>query len=332
MTCEAGRADSACSIRVAEMAKARAIVKRRKAVQNIRKITQTMQLISTARYQRCLQRATASKPYTERITALVQTVAETQVVQQLLQALESDVAGEEADGGPERRALQLLRPNTGVARSVLLTITSNRGLCGAYNASILRVATEHRQRLVSEGTTPDMDVVGKKGINYLRFLKVPVAEKITDIDDHIAYARVAEMAERYMRAYEAGEIARLDVAYTRFQSVGVQRPMVGELLPITPLQRGEERERQPARPQFEFSPSPTALLGRLIPEAVRARLYQYFNDAILSEQVARMVAMKAATDAAGDMIKYLTRQYNRARQTQITLELADIVGGSNAVS
>ena len=290
------------------MARARAIVKRRKAVQNIRKITQTMQLIATARFQKCLQRATASKPYTQRITEMIQTLS-----------------------GLESVDHPLLKPNAGVDRSILLAITSNRGLCGAYNAAALRLATEQRKRLASEGITPSFEMVGKKGISYMRFLGADLSETITDVEDHIVYARVAEMAERYMRAYEAGEIVRVDVLYTRFHSVGVQRPQVAQLLPIEPPKAEGEEPRRGGKPDFEFSPPPDVLLGRLIPETVKARLYQYFNDAILSEQVARMVAMKAATDAAGDMIKYLTRQYNRARQSQITLELADIVGGSEAL-
>jgi len=290
------------------MAKARAIVKRRRAVQNIRKITQTMQLIATARYQRCLQRATAGKPYAEKIAEMIQALA-----------------------GLESVAHPLLTVNAGVPQSMLLIITSNRGLCGAYNAALLRAAMEHRRQLAEHGISPVLEVVGKKGVGYLRFLGLPVARSITDVEDRIALSRVAEMADRYMQAYEQRQVARVDVAYTRFHSVGVQRPQVVQLLPIEPPREEEPEPRRRVRPEFEFSPPPAVLLGRLIPEAVRVRLYQYFNEAIVSEQVARMVAMKAATDAAGDMIKYLTRQYNRARQTQITLELADIVGGAEAV-
>jgi len=289
------------------MAKARAIVKRRKAVQNIRKITQTMQLIATARYQRCLQRAVAGQPYTARITALVETLA-----------------------GLEAVAHPLLRANPEAESSLLLVITSNRGLCGAYNASVLRLATQRREKLLQAGLQPQMEVVGKKGISYLRFLGIEPARTITDVEDRIAYQRVAGLAEGYMRAYEARQVAQVDVAYMRFHSLGVQRPTVARLLPIEPPAAAAE-QRVGVRPQFEFSPAPAELLGRLIPQTVKARLYQYFNDALVSEQIARMVAMKAATDAAADMIKYLTRQYNRARQTQITLELADIVGGSEAV-
>ena len=289
------------------MAKARAIVKRRKAVGNIRKITQTMQLIATARYQKCLQRATASKPYTEKITEMIQTLS-----------------------GMESVDHRLLKPNEDTDRSILLVITANRGLCGSYNASLLRQATLHRRQLQTDGLKPAYEMVGKKGISYLRFLGEPIAHTITDIEDSIAYSRVTEMADRYMSEYERGELARVDVLYTRFHSVGVQTPAVAQLLPIEPP-REAESDTPKRKPEFEFSPPPEQLLKQLIPETVKIRLFQYFNDAILSEQVARMVAMKAATDAAGDMIKLLSSQYNRARQSQITLELADIVGGSEAL-
>lgn len=288
------------------MAKARTIVKRRRAVQNIRKITQTMQLIATARFQKCLQRAVASQPYTRKITEMLQTLAQQQAVDH-----------------------PLLKPNENHERSLLLVITSNRGLCGAYNASVLRRMLDTRRRCTEAGLVPEMELVGKRGINYLRFLNVPVAVKITDVEDRIAFDRVSAMAERYMELYRSGAVARVDVLYMQFHSIGVQRPTLAQLLPIEPPAAAAGKRRTFV--QFEFSPPSEQLLARLIPEAVKIRLFQCFNDAIVSEQVARMVAMKAATDAAGDMSKYLTRQYNRARQSQITTELADIVGGANAV-
>ena len=291
------------------MAKARAIVKRRSAVQNIRKITSTMQLIATARFQKCMQRALASKPYTAKLTEMLQTLS--------------------AEGSVEHPLLQM---NEGVERSILLVMTSNRGLCGAYNATVLRNAMEHRRQLLDDGLTPALEMVGKKGINYCRFLGYELAETITDVDDRIAFERVAEMAERYMGLYLRGEVARVEVAFLRFHSVAVQRPAVVQLLPIQPpAVEGDAPAERHGHAQFEFSPPPAELLAALIPASVKIQLYQCFNDAIVSEQVSRMVAMKAATDAGGDMIKYLTREYNRARQSQITLELADIVGGSEAV-
>jgi F-type H+-transporting ATPase subunit gamma len=288
------------------MAKARAIVKRRKAVQNIRKITQTMQLIATARFQKCLQRAVASQPYTEAIGHMIQTLA--------------------AQGSTDH---PLLLANRDARRRLVLIITSNRGLCGSYNAGVLRTAQERWRALQATDLMPELEMVGKKGVNYARFLGVALARTITDVEDRIAYARVAEMAERYMQLYTAGDISGVDVVYTRFHSTSQQRPTVAQLLPIEPPQAADGGG---TRADFEFSPPPAELLGRLIPETVKVRLYQYFNDAIVSEQVSRMVAMKSATDAAGDMIRQLTRRYNRARQTQITMELLDIVAGANAVA
>jgi F-type H+-transporting ATPase subunit gamma len=301
------------------MAKARAIVKRRRAVRNTRKITQTMQLIATARFQKTMQRAVASRPYTKAITEMIETL-----------------------GGQRATDHPLLRENENRDRNLMLVITSNRGLAGSYNAAVLRRMLETRQALVAAGTTPTMEVVGKKGLNFLKFLRIPIASSITNIEDRIEFARVSEMAERYMRMYLAGEIGRVDVVYMQFHSVGVQRPTVARLLPMAAAEQprpepagGSAARGEPAHAPistiWDFSPAPEQLLARLIPEAVKIRLYQFFNDAIVSEQVARMTAMRAATDAACDMLKYLSRQYNRARQSQITTELADIVGGANAV-
>lgn len=329
------------------MAKARAIVKRRKAVQNIRKITQTMQLIATARFQKCLQRATATKPYTARLTEMVEALSGTDAVRRMLAAAEADDAAGAAAGSlgapaappahphlaPETLdAVRLLRPNRGAPGCAILAVTSNRGLCGGYNASVLRLATERQRHAAAEGLAPLMDVIGKKGVNYFRFLGQPVDFRITDVEDKIEYARVAELAERYMKMYRQGRVARVEVVYMRFVSVGSQRPTAARLLPIEPPAAGDHAAARSARAvDYEFSPAPELLLARLIPETVRIRLMQYINDAIVSEQVARMVAMKAATDAAAEMIRSLTRGYNRARQTQITMELLDIVGGAEAV-
>lgn len=291
------------------MANPRQLVKRRRAVRNTRKITQTMQLIATARYQKCLQRATASQPYTRAITEMIAAVS----------------------GDSSSVNHPLLAENDDANTCSLLTITANRGFCGAYNASILRVAMDHRKSLLADGRTVEVDMVGKKGVNAAKFLDVPTASEKTDIEDQIPYQDVREIADAYMRRYEAGELKKVFVAYTRFDSVSRQTPLIAQLLPIEPPETSEADAERAAATEFEFTPPPLDLLARLIPETVKIRLYQYFNDAIVSEQVSRMIAMKSATDAAGDMIKDLTRQYNRARQTQITMELLDIVGGAEAI-
>ena len=299
------------------MAKARAIIKRRKAVSNIRKITRTMQLIATARFQRFHQRAVRAKAYTAGITELVEELAA--------------VAG--------RISHPLLQANRDVGRCVLLVITSNRGLCGGYNGNVMRTGVEMLDQHRRDGLDVDLHIVGNKGISHFRFLRRPAAAEYTQFESTPQYADVAAIAQQLMDQYADGQIRRADVVYMRFVSTGSQRPEVLSLLPISDLDRSGQapesprQTRIPAIPpeHYEFSPAAEALLGELLPMAVKVRLYQCFMDAAVSEQVARMVAMGAATDAAGEMIKYLTQRYNRARQSQITLELLDILGGTEAL-
>lgn len=291
------------------MAKARAIIKRRKAVMNIRKITRTMQLIATARFQAAYNRATRSRPYTERITELVRQLSRDQ--------------GELSH--------PLLQTNSESKRSHLIVITSNRGLCGGYNGGILRAAIDHLENREQAGETVDIHAIGKKGISYLKFLGRPLAGTDTRFEDKPQFSEVEPMATQLMDAYERREIDAVHVAYMRFFSAGVQRPQVLQLLPIEPPTADAETGAAAAPVQYDFTPPPKELLAELLPETVKVRLFQCFIDAAVSEQTARMVAMKAATDAAGDMVRTLTQHYNRARQTQITLELLDIVSGAEAI-
>ncbi len=288
------------------MANRRVLVKRRKAARNIRKITRTMQLIATARFQAAHNRATAGRPYTEKLTQLMENLAR-------------------AAGGLEH---PLMATHPEAARRALVVLTSSRGLCGGYNANVLRTASEH---LDGDGPPADVSMVGKKGIAYFRFLGREMAETITDIGDAPRFDQVEPLANRLMERFVAGEIAAVDVAYMKFISTGRQRPVVERILPLTPEAAAEEGGEAALGLEYEFSPAPRELLDELLPASVRVRIYQCFTDAAVSEQIARMVAMKAATDAAEDMIKSLTQQYNRARQTQITMELLDIVGGANAL-
>lgn len=292
------------------MANRRVLVKRRKAVRNIRKITRTMQLIATARFQAAFNRAVATKPYTEKLAELVADLSR-------------------AAGNVEH---PLLKTHEEVPRSALIVLTGDRGLAGGYNANVLRAAVQHIDRQAGQGIEVDVHMVGKKGISYFRFLRRGIAEQTTGVGDRPRFEQVEPLANALMERFIRGEIASAYVAYMRFFSAGVQRPEVVQLLPLKPQAAEEGEPAGPPPVEYEFSPDPRQLLDELLPAIVRVRLFQAFNDAAVSEQVARMVAMKAATDAAGDMIKSLTREYNRARQTQITMELLDIVGGANALS
>ncbi|GMV96914.1 MAG: ATP synthase F1 subunit gamma [Phycisphaerae bacterium] len=290
------------------MAKARAIVKRRKTVQNIRKITRTMQLIATARFQAAYTRATASRPYTERITELA----------------------EQLSRGTGQIDHPLLRVNVESNRSAVVVITSNRGFCGGYNAAVLRAATEHVRTAETAGRTVDLHVMGRKGIGFFKFLNRPMASTDTRFEDKPRFEDVNAFAERMIAAYQRREIDAVHVSYTRFISTSVQRAATIQLLPIE-RPAGADGAAAGAGVEYEFTPPAAELLAELLPETVKVRLFQCFMDAAVSEQVARMVAMKSATDAAGDMVKSLTQQYNRARQSQITLELLDIVSGAEAI-
>jgi F-type H+-transporting ATPase subunit gamma len=292
------------------MANRRVLVKRRKSVRNIRKITRTMQLIATARFQAAFTRAVATKPYTEKLAELVADLSR-------------------AAGTVDH---PLLKTHEDVGRSALVVLTSDRGLAGGYNANVLRAAVAHIEEQRARGVEPRVHMVGRKGINFFKFLRREIAEQTTGIGDKPRFDQVEPIANELMNQFIRGEIASVHVAYMRFVSAGTQRPAVVQLLPLSTETKQGAEEPASRGVEYEFSPDPRQLLDELLPAVVRVRLFQAFTDAIVSEQVARMVAMKAATDAAQDMIKALTREYNRARQTQITMELLDIVGGANALS
>jgi len=300
------------------LANRRVLVKRRKSVRSIRKITRTMQLIATARFQAAYNRAVATKPYAEKLAELVADLARAATIEHPLLATHEEVK-----------------------RSALVVLTSQRGLAGGYNSGVLRAAIGHLEAQEKLGIETAVQMMGKKGVAFFRFLHRPMAEQRIDLADTPRFEEIEPIANDLMARFTRGEIASAHVAYMRFLSAGQQKPAVVQLLPLA--QAGEPAAGQTGEPpegaraagrqiEYEFSPGPQELLDELLPAVVRMRLFQAFTDAAVSEQIARMVAMKAATDAAGDMIKALTRKYNRARQTQITMELLDIVGGANALS
>jgi F-type H+-transporting ATPase subunit gamma len=296
------------------MANRRVLVKRRKAARNIRKITRTMQLVATARFQAAFNRVVAARPYTEKLA---------EVVGDLSRALA-------AAGGDVQHPL--LAPPSGAAKRALVVITSNRGLAGSYNSNVIKAAIA----FLDDQTTPhekgsdEAIVSGKKGTAFFRYTKRPMSAPPVEVTDPPRFEQVEPLANSLMQRFLSGEIASVHVAYMRFLSAGRQRPEVMQLLPLaTPA--AADSAGQPSQ-QYEFLPDAKSLLEEILPATVRVRLFQAFNDAAVSEQVARMVAMKAATDAAEDMIKRLSQDYNRARQTAITMELLDIVGGANALA
>jgi F-type H+-transporting ATPase subunit gamma len=290
------------------MARTREIKKRILAVKTIQRITKTMQMIATAKFTTAVQRAHASRPYTEKVQGLVEAAL----------AGAADFEHPLIDG-----------PVDSPRRERLLVIASNRGLCGAYNAHALRTAMDHVRSLRNEGRELDLETAGKKAVGYFRFQKVEIDHRHT-FADQPAYDQVEALAEQYIEAYIAGRHDAVRVASVHFVSNARQVPRVDQLLPLQP-QTGHTEAAGP-RAVYEFSPSPEAILGELLPLAVKTALFQVFLDAAVSEHIMRMVAMKAATENAGDLRKLLIRNYNRARQTQITTELMEIVGGAAALA
>ena len=297
------------------MGKTREIRIRMKAVSNIRRITRTMQMIATSKFSKAQLRATATKPYTEGVFGLVTQLGAT--AGNISHPLIAGVPG--ASDKPE----------------LLLVMTSDRGLCGAYNGSVLRTAMRHIRSLRESGGGLETDLIGKKGVAFFRYNDVPVSRRLTEFGDEPRYDDVERLAQGYMDRFIAGEISRVSVIYMRFISAGRQRPEVLQLLPLKAPEKAAdasaETDADKYKTIYEFSPDPEELLNQLLPEAVKTTLFQAMNDAIVSEHIARMVAMKSATDNAAKMGKLLTRQYNRARQAQITTELTEIVTGAAAL-
>jgi F-type H+-transporting ATPase subunit gamma len=210
----------------------------------------------------------------------------------------------------------------------LLILTSNRGLCGGYNGGVLRLANRRMQEFRDEGRTLSLEVSGKRGLAFLRFQRESIDQAYTHFEEKPTFDEVDELASRYVSAYIAGTLDRLDVAYVRFESSSRQTATIETLLPIGQLQ---ESAAEGLSVDYEFLPSAGEILEEIVPASFKARLFKCFLDAAVSEQISRMVAMKGATENAGEMIDSLSMQYNRARQTQITSELSEIIGGAAAL-
>ena len=290
------------------MANARALVKRLKAVKSIRKITRTMELIATARFKQAMDRASEAAAYTQKL---------------------NEIVADLASSGAEVSHPLLVKP-VETKNTVTLILTSNRGFCGGYNGGILRAAVKHFQATREEGKNVDVEVSGKKGIGFMKFERHDVDKSFTHFEDKPAFDEVDELASRYAADFINGKIQRLDVAWMKFQSVSKQAVAVETLLPFGDL-ASEDGEGAGAAVDYEFVPSAEDILEELVPAAFKARLFKCFLDAAVSEQIARRVAMKAATENADEMTRDLSQEYNRARQAQITSELAEIIGGAAAL-
>lgn len=294
------------------MAKARAIIKRLKAVRNVRKITRTMELVATARFKKAMDRATQAAAYTRKMSEIVADLSNT------LKSSGSSISH------------PLLQQRDVEKKSILLVVTSNRGLCGGYNGSVLRLAQQRMRQAKADGVQLDVEVSGKRGIGFFKFQKLTTSATYTHFEDKVSFEQVDVLAKRFAEQFIRGEIDRLDVAYTQFHTMSRQSAIVETLLPIGKLPTAESTGGK-TKTEYEFLPSPQEILEEIVPASFKARMFKCFLDAAVSEQIARMVAMKSATENADGMIRTIRAQYNRARQSQITSELSEIIGGAAAL-
>ena len=293
------------------MANPKALDKRRKSIRNIRKITRTMELIATARFKKAMDRASAATSYTNRMTKLV---------------------GDLANAGLSIQH-PLLESRDETKNATLLVLTSNRGLCGGYNTAVLKDANAHfDDELSGKIENVSVEVSGKRGISAFEFRNIAMDQQYTQFEDKPTFEEVEILANRFLEDYALGKIDRLDVAYTRFENASKQQSVVETLLPLGSLTEGDASdEESAASSQYEFFPSAESILEEVVPTSFKIKLFKCFLDAAVSEQIARMVAMKRATEAADDIIRSLSLQYNRARQSQITNEIIEIIGGASAL-
>lgn len=290
------------------MANLRLLVNRRKAIRNIRKITRTMELIATARFKKAMDRATEAAPYTKKIAELA-----------------ADLS---ASAGTVSHPLLDKRETK---KAILLVIAANRGLCGGYNASIIRLGQQRMREMQSAGIDTALEISGKRAIAFFKFQRIPAQATYTQFEDKPSYEEVDAIAEKYLQAYIKAEVDRIDVAYMKFLNAARQAPVVETLLPLDAESTLKASTKAASRVEYEYLPSAADILNELLPASFKARLFKCFLDAAVSEQIARRVAMKAATENAGEMIRDLSLQYNRARQAQITKEIAELIGGSEAL-
>jgi len=292
-------------------------LKRRiRSVQNTKKITKTMELVSTSKLKRAQDRVVGARPYAQALA---------DVIGQLY-------SPELAERFPLLRQPGQTGRGKGVRRAALLLITSNRGLCGAFNANLIREARRRLAELEAQDAHTELHLVGKKGISYFKFTKRNIASQRVDIGDRPTLDHAAELAKPLMERFSNGELDAVDVVFAKFNSAVSTPPTTLRILPITPPEkRRSGGQEATAAVNYILKPSAEEILQQLLPLYVQNQFYRALVETAAAEHGARRTAMKNATDAGSDMLTILQRTFNRARQAQITQELAEIVGGAEAL-
>jgi F-type H+-transporting ATPase subunit gamma len=298
------------------MAKGRQLKGRIRSVQNTRKITRTMELVSTSKLKRAQDRVVAARPYAEALRDVLADLVTPELAERFPLLRRPTPL---AKGGPKRAAVILL--------------TSNRGLAGAFNSNLIKEARRRMDVLEGEGYTVELYGIGKKGIGFFKYLGKKWALERLDIGDKPTAEHAAEIAEPLIQAYEAGELASVDLVQARFISALQTPPATMRLLPVeAPGEAGQGGSGTAASSRdYILAPSAEAILEELLPLYVRNAVYRGLVETAAAEHGARRTAMKNATDNAGEILEVLKRTYNRQRQAGITQEIAEIVGGAAAL-
>ncbi|GAB4281010.1 MAG: ATP synthase F1 subunit gamma [Coriobacteriia bacterium] len=291
------------------MANLRDIKKRIDSVKSTRQITRTMEMVSTAKIKRAQERIESARPYALKMMEVLGNVARY-------------VQG---------ASHPLLEEHEKHERAVLVLITSDRGLCGGFNANVLRMAEQFISARRAEGVEVDIVSVGKKALSYLKYRGIEPVASYTDISDKPTFDAAQDIASHFVGRYGEEEVDSVHIIFNHFKSVADQKAELHQLLPIQRRVMDDTSDALEFKPEYLFEPDPEAVLNRLLPTYVETLIYRALMESAASEHAARRTAMKAATDNASEMIVTLTRSYNRARQAAITNEIAEIVGGAAAL-
>lgn len=303
----------------------KAIRKRITSVRSTQKITRAMKMVAGARLNRAQQRITELRPYALK-------------TQEVLRGITSS-ARSSVEGGPEvsegaiDQSLHPLLVERPEKRVLLVVLTSDRGLCGAFNTNINKRAEREWKSRVEQGQEVRIMVIGRKGRDYMARRGAPGLEFLPDIWDKLNFETAERVGAKILEPFNKGEIDSIYLVYNEFKSAMSQQVVCERLLPVA---RGEaqpqpEKNAAPEAVEFTFEPSPTALLEVLVPMYVDISVLRALYESMASELGSRMTAMDAATKNAKEMVESLTLQYNRARQAAITKELMEIIGGSEAL-
>ena len=286
------------------------ILRRRiSSIDATKKITRAMELIAASRIVKAQGRVQAAKPYSEKVTDVITNLA----------------------GGGAGVDHPLLTAPEEVSRGAYVVIAADRGLCGGYNNNVLRAVERAIAADKSQGRDYSLVLSGKKATGYFSFRGYEGHAAYEGFSDQPNYSDAKTMAETVAELFENGEVQQVQLAYTRFLSMGSQEVAVEQFMPLEPTEIGADVAEDTDGGGYEFEPEPAEILGRLLPRYAEARLYAALLESAASEHAARQRAMKAATDNAEDLKINLTRIMNRARQDSITTEIMEIVSGAEAM-